>query len=31
MYLTASNIRGLVARSSLRAVYPYLDVTPKSR
>jgi hypothetical protein len=31
MYLTAPNVRGLVARSSLWATYPYLDVTPKSK
>jgi ABC-type transport system substrate-binding protein len=31
MYLTAPNVRGLVARSSLWVMYPYLDVTPKSR
>jgi ABC-type transport system substrate-binding protein len=30
MYLTAPNVRGLLARSSLRAMYPYLDVTASS-
>ena len=30
MYLTAPNVRGLIARSSLWATYPYLDVTPSS-
>jgi ABC-type transport system substrate-binding protein len=30
MYLTAPNVRGLVARPSLWAMYPYLDVVPSS-
>jgi len=30
MYVTAPNVRGLLARSSLWAMYPYLDVTPSS-
>jgi oligopeptide transport system substrate-binding protein len=28
MYVTAPNVRGLLARSALWAMYPYIDVTP---